>query len=53
MLFINKELSRINESLAKNSIINTHYFQKTKKFVKSKYNNEINFENKLPKTECC
>ena len=51
MQFINKELNRINESLAKNSNINIIYSQKTTKFGKSKYNYEYNSENNLPKKE--
>ena len=47
MQFINKELSRINELLAKNSNLNVIYMQKTTKFGKSKYNYHENKENTL------
>ena len=47
MQFINKELSRINELLAKNSNINVIYKQKTTKFGESKYNYQENNENTL------
>ena len=46
MQFINKELSRINELLAKNSNINVIYKQKTK-FGVNKYNYQENNENTL------
>ena len=38
MQFINKELKRINEILAKNTNVNIVYFQKTTKFGLNKYN---------------
>ena len=47
MQFINKEFSRINELLAKNSNLNVIYMQKTTKFGKSKYNYHENKENTL------
>ena len=47
MHFINKELNRISENLAKNTNVNLVYFQKTTKFGQNKYNYDYNKENKL------
>ena len=51
MQFINKELNRINEILAKNTNVNIVYFQKTTKFGLNKYNYDYNKENKLTNTD--
>ena len=51
MQFINKELTRINEILGKNTNVNLIYFQKSTKFGKNKYNYDYNKENKLRKSE--
>ena len=50
MQFINKELSRINELLGKNSNVNLVYHQKLTKFGKNKYNYEYNKEKELRKS---
>ena len=49
--FINKELYRINEILAKNTNVNIVYFQKTTKFGQNKFNYDYTKENKLTNTE--
>ena len=51
MHFINKELNRISENLAKNTNVNLVYFQKTTKFGQNKYNYDYNNENKLTITD--
>ena len=44
LIFINKEIIRINEILSKNENINVLFNRKTTKFWKEKYNNKINNE---------